>query len=415
MNRGSSRLLSVLVLLALPDVAAIADESWLRWGGPRGNFHVRGSKLADTWPVGGPRQLWKRQLGDGYSSIVVKNGRLYTMFRRDGREHVVALAAATGKTVWRHGYAISVIAGTDVEQFGPGPLATPLIAGKRLCAVGVTGVLHCLDLEKGSVLWRRDLIRKLQGTSLYRGYSASPIVYGESVIVPVGGQGRAVVALSLEDGSILWKTQDFAISHVSPLLIRFAERDQLVVVGEKVIVGLDPSSGALLWTHPHPIKGGYISSTPVWGADGRLIFSGAYGAGSRCLELRREGDVTVPREVWHNSRLRVHHSNVIRQEDHVYGPSGDFGAIVYTALDVKTGKVAWQDRRLGRAACLLADGKFVVLDEDGQLMLAEMSPVGLKILATAAVFESRSWTVPTLVGRRLFVRNRKAIVAMELP
>lgn len=406
-------LLLVLQAILAPQAAICAD--WPQWGGPQRNFHVPGVKLADSWPKDGLRQIWKRPLGDGYSGIVVAKGRLVTMFRSGASEVVVALDGESGKTMWQHAYPAPFLEGTNVEEFGPGPLATPLIVDGRLCTVGVTGILHCLELGGGRVLWKHKLIEDLRGTNLYRGYSASPIAYGDKVILPVGGPGHAVVAFRLEDGSIAWRQQDFAISHVSPLLIRSGNQDQLVVLGEKMMVGLEPRSGELLWRHSHPIQGGYVSSTPVWGEDGRLFFSGAYGEGSRCLQLTRDGNKTTVEQVWHNNRMRVHHSNVIRVGDYVYGASGDFAAIAFTALHVKTGKLAWQDRRVGRASCLYADGKFIALQEDGQLVLAKMSPDGLAIMSSVKPLEGRSWTAPALVGNQIFVRNREVVMALELP
>jgi len=398
-------------VLAMPVFAG----DWPEWGGPKRDFTVDNVSLASSWPDSGLRKLWNRTLGDGYSSIVAAGGRLYVMFCNGDLEHVAALDANTGETIWQHRYPAPFIEGTNVEEFGPGPLSTPLIVEPRIYAIGVTGILHCLDLGSGQVLWKHELIRELHGTNLFRGYSASPIGFDGSIIAPVGGPGRAVVAFAADDGSILWKKHDFAISHVSPIMIRVDDQQQLVVLGEKTIVGLDPVSGQSFWQHDHPIAGGYISSTPVWGHDGRLFFSGAYGEGSRCIHLKRTGEKTVADEIWHSARMRVHHSNVTRIGDYVYGPSGDFAAIKFMAVKIETGEVVWQDRRLGRASCLYVDGKVLALQEDGQLMLASLSPEELTIHSTAKLFDGRGWTAPTLVGNRMYVRNRKDIMAFELP
>lgn len=388
---------------------------WLQWGGQNRNFTVAEVVLSTSWPADGLHQLWSRDLGDGYSSIVATDARLYVMYREQDQEYVVALDAETGETHWGYHQPTAFIEGTSVEQFGPGPLSTPLIVQSRIFTIGVTGRLQCLDVGNGELLWKRDLIRELGGTNLFRGYSASPIFYNGSVIVPVGGPGQAVMAFAVNDGSILWQAHDFAISHVSPLMIDVAGEIQLVVLGEKTLVGLNPANGQLYWQHGHDVAGGYISSTPVYGNDGLLFFSGAYGAGSWCVSLKRHDVETTVDEAWHNGRLRVHHSNVTRIGDHVYGPSGDFAAIKFMAVDVRTGQVAWQDRRLGRVNCLYADGKVIALQEDGQLYLATLSPEGLTIHCTAKLFDGRGWTVPTLVAKRLYVRNREAIMAFELP
>jgi hypothetical protein len=193
------------------------------------------------------------------------------------------------------------------------------------------------------------------------------------------------------------------------------------VLGSRVIVGLDPATGELLWQREHPMSGDHVASTPVWDGRSRLFFSGAYGEGSHCLELTREAGApdgaqrTTATELWHNARLRIHHSNVVRSDDYVYGTSGDFAALAFTALDLKTGQVLWQDRRIARANSLLADGRLILLDESGRLVLATASPGGLEIHAECQLFDGHAWTAPTLAGNSLYIRNRTDIMAFELP
>jgi outer membrane protein assembly factor BamB len=387
---------------------------WPQWGGATRNFQVDTKGLADTWPEAGPPRLWTKPLGDGYAGIAAVKNRLYMMYRADDREHVVALDAETGGLVWHFDYAAPFLDGTNVTP-GPGPHATPLVVDGRVCTVGVTGLLHCLDAASGKVLWMHDIIGELGGTKLFRGCSPSLIAYKQTVLAAVGGSGHAVVAFRLEDGTPKWQKQDFRISHASPLLISHDGQDQLVVLADQVIAGVDPSDGELLWQHAHPISGGHIASMPVWGADGRLFFSCAYSGGSRCLQLAREGDRTNVGELWYNNKMRVHHSNAVRVGGYVYASSGDFGPKVFTAIDVASGKIAWRERGLGRCSCVYADGKLIALQEDGQLMLAKISPAELQILSKAALFDGRAWTPPTLVGKRLYIRNRTDVMAYELP
>ena len=253
---------------------------------------------------------------------------LFTMYRSDDRERIVALNAETGETIWEHKYEAEFREGTNVEEFGPGPLSTPLIVDDRVCCVGITGLMHCLDVSDGSVLWNCDLIGELGGTNLFRGYSASPIRFRDTVILPVGGAGRGLVAFRVSDGSIAWQQHDFAISHVSAIMATVDGQEQLVVLAHELIAGCDPATGRLLWHHDHPIDGGYVSSTPVQTTNGDIFFSAAYGQGSRCLRINKEqGEYSVG-EAWKNHKMRVHHSNVLGIGDALYGTSGDFAALV---------------------------------------------------------------------------------------
>ena len=190
---------------------------------------------------------------------------------------------------------------------------------------------------------------------------------------------------------------------------------QLVYFAGDAVAGVDPANGRTLWTHPHKTDWGLNISTPIWSpADHLLFVSSAYSTGSRVLELRQSGGKTSVSEKWFSNRMRIHIGTAIRIGNYVYGSSGDFGPAFLTAVDVTTGNVVWQDRAFSRAQLLYADGKLVILDEDGTLGLATVSPQGLQVLAKASILENLSWTPPTLVGTKLFARDRKNIVAFEL-
>jgi outer membrane protein assembly factor BamB len=398
------------------------SPSWLQWGGPQRNFVVATTGLASSWPATGPRQLWTRALGEGHSSILAEDGRLYTQYRplgmmsairRSQEEVVVALDAASGKTVWEHRYPATTT-GLDFE-YGAGPHATPLIVGPLLFATGSNKQIFALDKQTGRVVWSHDMLKEYSASPPGRGYSCSPIAYKDTVIVTVGGPGQAVVAFRQKDGTVAWKNQNFAMAPASPILITISGEDQLVVFGGNEVVGLNPNNGDTLWSHPHSTDWGLNISTPVWSPQDNLLFiSSAYNTGSRLLKLTKDGPKTTARELWFTNRMRVHIGTVIRLGDHYFGSSGDFGPSFIVAVDAKTGQVAFQDRGFARSTFLYADGKLIILDEDGTLAIATASATGIKVLARANVMTKTSWTVPTLVGTRLYVRDRKNIAAFDL-
>lgn len=407
------RLLLVFTLVFVGGAVALGAPGWPQWGGVSRNFHVATAELADSWSSTPPRKVWRRALGDGYSGIASYASALFTMYRKEDHERIVCLDATSGDTVWEHSYTAPHLPKTNLDP-GPGPHANPLVVADKVFATGVTGNLHALDRVSGRVVWKHNLIEEYGGTVLYRGYSASPIAYEDRVIVPVGGQGNGVMAFLQKDGSVAWKSGDFDVSHSSPVLARVQDREQLVVYASEVIVGLDPADGRILWTAKHSSAGGYIASMPVVGADGRLFFSGAYEGGSLCFQLQ-PGDQPNAKELWFTKRMRVHHSNVIRIGNFVYGASGDFGPVIFTALDLAVGKVVWQDRALARASCIYADGKLIAMEDGGRLVLAKVSPKGLNILSSVELFDGRAWTPPTLIGKTLYIRNRTDIMAYALP
>ncbi len=230
----------------------------------------------------------------------------------------------------------------------------------------------------------------------------------------VGGTGNALMAFRQKDGAVAWQRHDFKNSPSSPLVINVDGQDQLVAFMYDTLVGVDPSSGELLWSHPHRTEFGLNVSTPVWGEGNMLFISSAYGGGSRGLKLTRANGKTTVEEVWAHALVRLHYGNAVRLGDFVYASSGDFGTAPLTALNVKTGKVAWRVRTIARASLLAAEGRLIILDEDGQLLLAEPTAEGLKVHAKTELLKGNAWTVPTLAGTRRYARDRKEIMALDL-
>lgn len=418
-SRKHVLIVAVLSALAAP---ALPAQDWPQWGGPNRNFTSSTTGLASTWPANGPRELWSRPLGEGYSSIVAEGNRLFTMYRekagllaigKQDQEVVVALDAASGKTIWEYRYDAAPLPRMNLE-YGPGPHATPLIVGNRIFTVGAMGNFLALDKATGRVLWKHDLYNEFD-VVWGRGYSCSPVAYKDTVILVTGKPGHSVIAFRQSDGGVAWKMQDFDYGPSSPILINVDGQDQLALFMADGAVGLDPANGDLLWIHPHKTDWGLNISTPVWG-DGNLLFlSSAYrSGGSRALRLTQKAGKTTVQELWFTSRMRIHFGTAIRVGDYVYGTSGDFGPAFFAAVDLKTGQVAWQDRSFSRASMVYADGKFIVLDEDGNLAIVRVTPAGPEVLARAEVLTRNAWTPPTLAGTRLFIRDRRTIRAFDL-
>ena len=401
---------------------------WPQWGGPTRDFHAPAATLADTWPAGGPPVLWSRTLGTGHSAITVDDGRLFTLARAgNGRaklgpwsteEAVVALDAKTGATIWEHRYQART--GYEDFSFGPGPHATPLVVGDRVFTVGTNQQLFAFDKRTGKVIWSHDFVKEFKSPELLlrpnvkTGYGCSPLAFGDSILCSVGGPGQSVMAFRQSDGAVVWKSGDFLTSASAPILIDVAGRTHAVFLAGGMIAGLDPANGTILWAHPHDPGNDLNCGTPLFGSDNVLFMSSAYQAGSRAIRLTPRGDVTDTEELWFTNRVRFMFLSSIRIGDFVYGTTGDFGPAFLTALNVKTGESPWQVRGFQRASLVAADGKVIVMNEDGDLAIARLSPTGAEILARAKVFDTTTWTAPTLVGTTLYARDREKIVALNL-
>ena len=386
---------------------------WTQWAGPHRDFTSEATGLADSWPAAGPRRIWSRPLGEGYSGIAESDGVLYTMYRRGDVEFVVAADAETGKNLWetnyREPYQISY------QEAGNGPYAMPLVLGDRIYTVGAAGTFQSLDRKTGKILWTRRLIQDMGGTPMQFGYSCQPLVYKDNLIMMVGGRGHAIVAFRPKDGSVAWQKQDFANSNSSPVLINLDGEDQVVAFMGSDVIGVDANTGDLRWSFPHNTPYGLAVSMPVWDPEHHLLFfSAAYDTGSYVLELHRQGAKTAVKQVWKDNHIQVHFGSIIRIGDYLYCSSGRDGPKLLTAVNIKSGKIAWRERGFARASLLYADGKLILVDEDGNLALARVSPERLEVISKVELLKSNAWTVPTLVGTRLYVRDRHDMMAFDI-
>jgi outer membrane protein assembly factor BamB len=400
-----------LSLSAAADAPLAAD--WPQWGGPNRNFKIDAAAISTAWPASGPPKLWERPLGEGYSTIVTAGDALYTLYRRGQQDIVIAVDANTGKTRWEAAFDAPTPPGANLTA-GPGPYASPLIVNQRLFITTVHGQLHALDRQTGKRLWMHDLWKEFQGTTIDPGYAASPIALNDTIIVPVGGRGHAIMSFRQQDGSVVWKKGDFAGSPSSPFLATIGGRLQLVDFMAHEVAGFDAATGEPLWSAPHETSWNLNVAMPAWcEEEGILVIASAYNGGARGLKITASG----AQELWKHNRLRVHHTNMICTGGVVYGSSGDFGPAPMTALDAVSGRVLWQARELSKATMVQvggAGGRYILLDEDGTLAIAELSRTGMKMLAQTQILEQTAWTAPTLVGTRLYVRDRKHMLALEL-
>ena len=247
------------------------------------------------------------------------------------------------------------------------------------------------------------------------GYASSPIAFRETVIVPVGGRGRALMAFQQADGKVAWAKNDFGNVYSSPLLIDVSGLEQLALLMDGAVFAVNPHNGDMQWQVPFKADYSIAVATPVWGPDNLMFISSEYGGGAKVIRLQRNGFQTSATEVWTSNRLRLHHGNAIRIGDAIYFSSGGKGSqAILSAVDVPSGKIHWQERSIEKATFVWADQKLITLDQDGNLMIAHPSPQGFKISAKASLLTNLSWTPPVLVGTRLYIRDRRTMMAVDL-
>jgi outer membrane protein assembly factor BamB len=408
-----------LVWPFLEVTAEDAGGGWPQWGGVHRDFSVgEGGGVGQggtVWPEAGPRELWRRDLGPGYSSLVVGGGRLFTLYRDGENEAVIAVDAASGETLWTFSYPASLGPGR-ARGYGEGPHSTPLLAeieGRSvLVAVGSNGAVHALDPADGDLLWSFDL-GAASGTTRF-GHAASPLPVDDTVVLLAGGSEPRALALDVRSGGVRWMGPPRGVSYASPILVTHDGRRQVVYVSAEEILGLDATSGELLWSSFCRNGWGNNAADPVWLPPDRVWVASLPDDGARLLRfLPSAADGDGIEVLWHEPTVSVHHWNAVPFGDRMITAVGSQG-LVLAAVEIATGRILWRQRGFPKARLLKIGEELLVLDETGALTWGRPGADGLKILARAEVLTKPAWTIPALADGILYLRDQRSLVALDL-
>jgi outer membrane protein assembly factor BamB len=403
--RGTATRLLVVIL----SISALAAD-WPNWMGPNRNGSSPETGLLTDWPTGGPKVLWKVNGGDGYSSVAVAAGRAYTLVQRGKEELVIALEAAKGKELWA-----TPIAPAYMNQYGNGPRATPAIEGKHVWANSVTGPVVCLEADTGKIVWQKNLLKDFGAENISWGLSASPVLDGERLYVIPGAKGAGVAALSKKTGEVLWKTGDDKAGYASPVAATVGGKRQVIFFTAAGLLAVQAEDGKELWRVPWKTEYDVNICTPLLHGDLLFVASGE-NVGSTLFRLRPEGK---PEIVWESKGTRgimtTYWANAVIHDGHLYGVSGEFaGVINFNCVDLKTGKLVWSQERFGKASITLADGHLFVTTKPGDLVLIRATPKAYEEKARIKGLIGENRTVPTIADGRMYLRDRKQIVCLDI-
>jgi outer membrane protein assembly factor BamB len=394
--------------------AANPDSAWLQYGGPHQDFSFNSSiQTGPAWPESGPEILWRRALGEGYSGILAEGDLLYTMFRRDAQEVITSLDANSGDVIWETAYE-DVPHADHVMGYGTGPRATPLIMGDHIYTVGVAGRMHCLLKSTGKIVWSHELWDELGGTILPHGYASSPAPLGDLVVVAVGGGEAGVIAFNGASGEVAWKSPPRENSYSTPLVLTIDGVRQIVCFMATAVVGLDPATGKELWEFSQTNTFHQNISNPILAEDGRTLFISSPEAGARGLRLTAVEAGMELEVLWTTRRVQFYHVSATRFGNIVYGSSGSRSPALMVSMNIFTGEILWRERGFAKANSSRAGDYLIIMAEDGELALAKPDSEGLNVLNRGKVLGEVAWTGPTLVGGRMFLRDKTHIIALNL-
>ena len=404
-----------LLLCVLAGLLLAADlsgrqtgQEWFQWRGPNRDGHSAETGLLQTWPKSGPQLAWRASgVGNGYSSFSTSGGRLYTLGARGNVEYVTALDRATGRKVWEYQN------GRRYENDrGDGPRSTPTVDGDRLYVLGGSGDLTCLDAATGKRIWTINLVQKFGGVNPYWGYSESPLVIGDRIIVNAGGSRASIVAVSKADGSTLWQQHNDGAGYSSPVLMRTGSLNQVIFFTDSRTLAVDPRDGRLLWSYSKAANGTANVATPIVRGT-RVFVSSDYGTGAALLEVRAAGNLATANEIYFTRDMRNHHASSVLVGDYLYG----YSSSILTALAFDTGKPAWRDRAVGKGSLIFADGRLYLYSEGGVVGLAEASPAAYREYGRFTIPQqsgSPTWSHPIIAGGLLIVRDQDEVFAYNV-
>jgi outer membrane protein assembly factor BamB len=393
-------------LLFLLVVRPALGEDWPQWRGPRQDGISHETGLLDKWPEKGPAELWRVPLGNGYSGVSVVGDRAYTLLGSAEGEFAAAFSTADGKPLWRT--HLSNLLKND--SYGDGPRATPAIDGGRVYVLSGKGALRCLDAADGHSLWGCELLEKFGGKEPEYGFAASPVVMGEMLVVVAGGsKGKNLAAFNKSSGEVLWTALDDRIGYSTPSLVTIEGGSQIIVLTGQALVSVSPKDGKENWRTEWITELDANVATPIISKN-RLFMSSGYSTGCALFEISVKDGKPAATKLWANKEMKNYFSTSVLVDGYLYG----FNNNKLTCLDFAAGKSKWNKGGFNRGSLIAADGKLIVFGEQGSLALVEISPKSYKELSQFKLCDERTWTVPTLSGGRLFVRDGKDLVCLKV-
>jgi outer membrane protein assembly factor BamB len=410
------RLLACLALGAVVALGSSATRSsaadWPQWRGPDRTGISKETGLLKEWPKEGPPLAWKTtDLGGGYSTPSVAEGRIFGMSYRGKDEVVWALEEKTGKEIW----ATKIATAVQLDR-GEGSRCTPTVDGKKLYALGTNGDLVCLDVEKGEKLWAKNLPKDFGGGRPGWGYSESVLIDGDKLVCTPGGK-NTIVALDKTTGETIWKgavPKADGAHYSSVIAAEIAGQRQYIQFVRGGVVSVGASDGAFLWRYDAPANGTANCSTPIF-HDGHVFAASDYGVGGGLVKVTKGDDKFDAAQVYFDKSMKNHHGGLVLVDGFLYGEGG--GQL--RCVDFKTDKLGWEERRTGKGSVTYADGHLYFRNEGGKgtIILLEANPteyVEKGRFDQPERSKNNAWPHPVVANGKLYIRDQGVLLCYDI-
>lgn len=402
-----------LMFLCLVACASPAfSQDWTQWRGPSRDGIVPAAVMPKQWPRS-TRRAWAVEIGEGYSSPVVANGRAFLHSRRDPEEIVTAIDIASGKVLWQQKYTAAFTKNQYATTMAKGPNSTPMVAGNRLFTLGVTGILTAWNTADGTIAWRNDYSSAIDTSKLFCGTAMSPMLEGGSLIVQVGSDvhGGRVLALDPATGKEKWVWKGPGPGYASPLAVTIDGLRQIVTLTNGSIVGIEAANGGSLWSIPFPDEWHENIVSPLW-TGSALIVSGTR-QGTHAYAIAKTGEKWSTKQLWRNADVTMYTASPVLADGVIYGMSNKRrGQLV--ALNAADGVLRSSTTgRDGNHASILQHGQHVLfLTDGGVLIVARRTPEGFSEERRYEIGASSTWSVPVLLPDGMLVREAAGVVKL---
>lgn len=412
-----------LVLAFAVGAAPVGGADWPQWRGPTRDGHALGARLPEKWPEKVPEPTWRVKIGEGYSGAAVASGKVFALARDDkkGVEIAYCFDLANGKQLWDLSYEAPFKAPDPTA--GRGPNATPTVDGDRVYFFGLAGMLTCAEIASGKVLWQHNCLKEYWGVKKGDdgddewfppcGASASPLVDGNTVIVPIGGKkAGSITGFDRLTGKIVWKALDDRSSYASPIIAAPGGVKQIVAFTGTRMVGLRHSDRELLWEQPFKAHYEQTIVGPVVWKD-RVVIGGEQRA-TFAVKLTRDGEKFKKEQVWKSDDLKMYLTTPVVLGDHLIGFDHRTGKLACLALE--DGSTTWTSPAFGvkHLTFVVAGNTLLVLTLDGNLIVAKVSEKEYEQLARWKVSEKGTWAHLAIAGNRLLVKGPEELMCYEL-
>jgi outer membrane protein assembly factor BamB len=396
---------NLFLLLVLLVTVVSAQEPTIWRGGTNGIYPDKG--LLKSWPEKGPATKWVFEgLGEGHSSPVFAHDKIFVSSMIEKMGYIFILDK-NGKEVKRYTY------GEEFFDSYPGSRSTPVIVGDWLYIYSGKGEVYAFEALTGKLRWKKNVLTETDGTNITWGVTETLVVDGDKIFCSPGGKKHNVIALNRNDGTLVWSSpgKGELSAYCTPLLLEIGGTKLLVTMMASHILGLDATTGKLLWSFEQPNQWSVHANTPLY-SDGKLFCTSGYGQGTVCLNLASDGKSVT--KAWHNSNFDNRMGGIVLIDGFLYG-SGD-KAREWRCIDAKTGKETWTSTEIGKGVVISADNLLYKYSERGELAMAEVNAKEFKLLGKAKVEKgtAQHWSHPVIDDGILYLRHGNALIAYKI-